>query len=188
MDKTYRTELHRVFLLKGLPEPLLKSSSHLQIYDNYLENTRLRLRKMRSPETRIWSYCLQQRFPLGGKKGIWKIAEIHLNEAEHFEFRSFEGYETRKNRYFLEVNRKNMEVDVFLGELDGLILAKVVFEDEKEFEEFEIPPFAVAETTENPFFYGENLVKNHFSDIQNELNRMNKANEIFIAIQGAEDE
>lgn len=180
MDKTYRTELHRVFLLKGLPEPLLKSSSHLQIYDNYLENTRLRLRKMRSPETKTWSYCLQQRFPFGEKKGIWKLAEIHLNEAEHFEFRSFEGNETRKNRYFLEINRKNMEVDVFLGELDGLILAKVVFEDEKEFEEFEIPPFAVAEITENPFFYGENLIGKHFAEIEEEFARMNFANEIIL--------
>lgn len=187
MDKTYRTELRRTFLLEGLPEPLKKSSRHLQIFDNYLENTRLRLRSMRSPETREWTFILQQIFSVEEKKGLWKIAEIYLNEAEHDVFKVFEGREIkrnervesreiRKNRYFFESNKKAIEIDVFLGDLWGLNIAKAVFESEKEFNEFEIPSFAVAEITENLFFADENLVGKSFVEIQAKFERMNKEN------------
>ena len=39
MNKTAQTELHRLFLIDGLPEPLMPASSHLQLFDNYIENT-----------------------------------------------------------------------------------------------------------------------------------------------------
>lgn len=191
MNKTYQTEIRRLFLIKDLPEPLERSSSHLQIFDNYIENTRLRLRSMRSPETKEWSYHLQQRFSVGDDFSHWKIAEIYLNEAEHAIFEQFEGREinkneraetreVRKNRYFYDLDRRQIDIDLFLGELWGLILARVVFEDEKDFEKFEIPPFVIAEVTDNPFFSGENLVGKHFADIQAEFARMNETNQIIL--------
>ena len=60
MDKTARTETRRIFLLHNLPEPLTRASRHLQIFDNYIENTRLRLRSVRIPETKTWTWILQQ--------------------------------------------------------------------------------------------------------------------------------
>lgn len=187
MDKTHRTELRRIFLIEGLPEPLKKSSRHLQIFDNYIENTRLRLRSMRSPDTKEWTFILQQIFPDKEKKGLLKIAEIYLNETEHDVFKVFEGREIkrneriesreiRKNRYFFEFDEKVLEIDVFLGELWGLNIANAVFESEKEFEDFEIPPFTVAELTGNSFFDGKNLVGKKFFDIQSELQRMKEEN------------
>ncbi len=189
MNKTYRDELHRVFIIQGLPEPLIPASSHLQIFDNYLENTRLRLRSMRSPETKNRTFILQQRFPVGENLSHWKIAEIYLNEAEHQAFEIFEGREIskneraetneiRKNRYFHEASGKQLEIDVFLGDLWGLNLARANFENEAELENFEIPPFVVAEITDNLFFTGTNLVGKKFSDVQTEFARMNENNQI----------
>lgn len=186
MDKTYRDELHRLFLIQGLPEPLVPASSHLQIFDNYIENTRLRLRSMRSPETKEWKFILQQRFPVSENLAHWKIAEIYLNDAEHAAFEIFEGREIRKNervesseirknRYFHNLNRRVIEIDVFLGDLWGLTLAHVIYENEQDFENFEIPPFVISEVTNNPFFTGENLVGKKFADIQTEFERMNSA-------------
>ena len=63
MDKTARTELYRLFLIERLPEPLTPMSAHIQLFDNYIENTRLRLRNIRVPETKEWRHVLQQRFP-----------------------------------------------------------------------------------------------------------------------------
>ncbi len=191
MNKTYQTERRRLFLIRGLPEPLERSSSHLQIFDNYIENTRLRLRSMRSPDTKEWSYHLQQRFAVGDDFSHWKIAEIYLNEAEHAIFEVFEGREInkneraetneiRKNRYFYDLSGRQIEIDFYLGELWGLNLVRVVFENEKDFENFEIPPFIIAEVTDNPFFSGENLVGKHFTDIQAEFARMNEANQIIL--------
>ena len=62
IDRTYKSELRRVFLIQDLPEPLTRASSHLQIFDNYIEKTRLRLRSVRVPETKKWSWTLEHRF------------------------------------------------------------------------------------------------------------------------------
>ena len=61
MNKTAHLELHRIFLIDALPEPLTRASSHLQIYDNYIEGTRLRTRSIRDPYSKAWTYILQQR-------------------------------------------------------------------------------------------------------------------------------
>ena len=43
MNKTALTQFRRLFLIERLPEPLEPKSAHLQIFDNYIEGTRLRL-------------------------------------------------------------------------------------------------------------------------------------------------
>jgi CYTH domain-containing protein len=177
MDKTNRIERRRAFLFQNLPDPLKPQSSHLQIFDNYIENTRLRIRSVRSPETKQWTFVLQQ---ISDESGQRKIAEIYLNDAEHEVFEQFEGREIRKNeraatneirknRYFYETGGKTLELDVFLGDLWGLNIAQVFFETEEELQNFEVPPFAVLEITNNPFFSGANLVGKKIDDVRAEL-------------------
>ncbi len=181
LNKTYQTELRRVFLIRDLPEPLTRASNHLQIFDNYIKNTRLRLRTIRVPQTNEWTWILEQRFPLGDLTQ-WKVSEIHLNEAEHAVFEQFEGRhirqnervesnEIRKNRYFHEFGGRQIEFDVFLGDLWGLNLAKVIFDDIQEMKNFEIPPFVIREVSNNKFFKGENLVGKGFADVRAEFEK-----------------
>jgi CYTH domain-containing protein len=181
MDEFYKTELRRVFLIQTLPEPLTRASSHLQIFDNYIEKTRLRLRSVRVPETKQWTWILEQRFPANEKDlSHWKFSEIYLSEAEHQIFEQFEGREIKKNervetnevrfnRYFHDYKNKQIAIDVYLGALWGLNLAKVFFDNEKEMREFETPDFAVAEVTNNSYFTGANLIgKNVLEVMENE--------------------
>ena len=168
MDKTYRNEFRRLFLVEHLPEPMTRSDAHLQIFDNYLENTRLRLRSVRVPETKQWIWILQQRFATDENGASWKIAEIHLNETEYHLFKQFEGREIRKNRYFYESDGKQIEFDVFLGELWGLNLARVSFDNLEELRDFRFP-FTVLEVTGDEFFDGENLVEKKFTDVQDRV-------------------
>ncbi len=186
MDKTYRDEFRRVFLLQNLPEPVERSSSHLQIFDNYIENTRLRIRSVRSPETKEWTFILQQKFPVNEQLSHWKIAEIYLSENEHQIFEPFEGREiqknervesneTRKNRYFLDYEEKLLSIDLFLGDLWGLILAKAEFETEKDLIDFEPPKFSVLEVTGEEFFTGGNLVGKNFADVQTEFKKISES-------------
>ena len=170
IERIYQTELRRVFLIQGLPEPLTRASSHLQIFDNYIENTRLRLRSVRVPETKKWSWILEHRFPPDENDlSIWKVAEMFLNEAEYHVFEQFEGREIRKNRYFYELDGKQLELDVFIGKLWGLNTAKVVFDSIEELQNFEIPPFVIREVTNNRFFVNENLVGKSFADVRTEF-------------------
>src|SRR5258706_3726397 len=115
MNKTAQTELHRLFLIERLPEPLTPASAHLQLFDNYIENTRIRLRQIRDPYAKSWTRTLQQRFPaIESEHAVTKLAEIHLNDAEYAVFAHFEGREIRKNRYFHEFDQASIAFDVYL--------------------------------------------------------------------------
>ncbi len=179
-EKTYKTELRRVFLFEKLPAPLTAASGHLQIFDNYIENTRLRIRSMRSPETKQWTFILQQIFSVAENLSHRRIAEIYLDEAEHQAFERFEGRkvklnervvsnEIRKNRYFQEIGGRQVEFDVYLGDLWGLNLARVCFETENELTNYNIPPLLVYEVTNMPFFSGVNLVGKKTEDVREEI-------------------
>lgn len=173
MNKTAQTELHRLFLIEGLPEPLTPASSHLQLFDNYVENTRLRLRQIRDPYSKAWTRILQQRFPaIESEHAVTKLAEIHLNDDEYACFSHYEGREIRKNRYFHEFDRVSFAFDVYLGGLWGLRTARVDFETPEALTNFTPPPFVVFEVTHDPFFSGEHLVDKKFSDVQSEVARV----------------
>ncbi len=176
MNKTAQTELHRLFLIEGLPEPLTPASSHLQIFDNYIENTRIRLRQIRDPYSKAWARILQQRFPAHeGDGSETKLAEIYLNDAEYAAFERFEGREIRKNRYFHEFDRVIFTFDIYLGRLWGLNTARVDFENREQMTEFIPPPFAPFEVTNNEFFAGVNMVEKLFSDVQTEVGHLDAA-------------
>jgi CYTH domain-containing protein len=185
MDKTYRAEFRRVFLLSDLPEPLTRASEHLQVFDNYIDNTRLRLRSIRAPHTKEWFWILEQRTQMQvGDLSGWQVSEIHLNEAEHQLFEHFEGREVRKNervetnelrfnRYSFEASGKLINIDFFLNPLWGMCLAKVLFQTVEEMKAFVAPDFFFLEVTQNENFLGRNLVGKTFADIQSEI-RMEK--------------
>ncbi len=166
LDKTYRTEFFRTYLVEALPPPLTPASSHLQIFDNYIANTRMRLRSLRVPETKEWTRFLQQRFTAGDQSLHWKFAEMNLNESEYAQLQAFEGTEIRKNRYFHEFDSRMMAFDVYLGPLWGVNRARIDFETEAELNDFLPPPFAVFEITNESFFDDANLVHRTFEEVK----------------------
>ena len=173
MNKTSEIEWCRRFLIEKLPEPLTRASSHLQIFDSYVENTRLRLRRIRDPYTGAWTRSLQQMIAAGDlESNVRKIAEIHLNDAEYAVFQRFEGREIRKNRYFHEIDRIVFTFDVYLGDLAGLTTARACFENADEMESYEPPRFTIFETTNDPFFAGENLVGKHYKEVRAEVDKL----------------
>jgi CYTH domain-containing protein len=173
MDKIGRTEIQRLFLIEGLPEPLTRATAHLQYFDNYVTGTRLRLRSIRNPETKEWTHVLQQRrFASEGDLSQVNIAEIFLDETEHEQLKAFEGNEIRKNRYFHEVDGRMTAFDVFLGPLWGLNIAKIEFDSLKKATDFEAPFFALFEITDEPFFDGGSLYDKKFDDVQAAVERL----------------
>jgi|SRR4051794_20152570 CYTH domain-containing protein len=173
MSKTAFTQYHRLFLVERLPEPLEAKSAHLQIFDNYIDGTRLRLRLIRDPATKNWTRILQQQIIVDETNlGPTKLAEIHLNESEYSNFEQFEGREIRKNRYFHEFDGVNFAFDVYLGDLWGLNTAGVEFDDKRSFENFDPPPFAIFEVTNDPFFFGKTLVGKTFDDVRSRVTQI----------------
>ncbi len=168
MDKATRTELRRTFLIADLPEPLTRASSHVQLFDDYISNTRIRLRSIRDPETKLWTRILQQR-EVSQPGSTIEYAEIYLNAAEYERFEIFEGTEIRKNRYPFDHDSGHYELDVYLWPRWGLNTAIILFENEDEMNKFVPPQFLIREITADKYFYGENLVNRSIEEIQAEL-------------------
>lgn len=176
MDKNAHFDYQRLFLTEGLPEPLTPASSHLQLFDNYIENTRLRIRHVRDPYTNEWTRILQQKLgPPLGQEAATRTAEIYLNDAEYRILERFEGREIRKNRYFHEFGLVRFVFDVYLGDLWGLTTARAFFQDRDAMDNFVSPPFAIIEVTNDPFFSGMSLVGKRFEDVRAEVARIAKA-------------
>jgi CYTH domain-containing protein len=169
MNKYARTERERRFLLRELPAGLTRASRHIQIWDNYITNTRLRLRKIRVPETKEQRWKLTQKFapdPQDFSRTV--ITNIYLSAYEYEVLSVFEGNELRKNRYPFIHEGRAFGIDVFLGPLRGLILAETEFESDEEMRDFAAPAFAVADVTNDEVFTGAKLVGLSFEEIREE--------------------
>jgi len=172
-SKYARVERERRYLLQDLPEGLSRADHHLQITDNYISGTRLRLRKVRDPKTNKWVVKFTQKFaPDTDDLSRTTITNTYLNPIEADTLAIFEANEIRKNRYHFEFEGRQFSVDMFLGDLFGLVLAEVSFDNDDELENFSPPPFALAEVTNNELFSGGRLSQLSFADLKDELIRL----------------
>jgi CYTH domain-containing protein len=171
-SKYARVERERKFLLDRLPGDLTPASDHVQITDNYVTGTRLRLRKVREPRTNKWTLKFTQKFaPNPEDLSRTIITDVYLNAAEYNTLAIFEANEIRKNRYPFEHDGHRYGIDMFLGDLLGLILAEISFETDEELNNFTMPSFAIADVTSSPFFSGAHLAEVTFAEVRNEVAR-----------------
>ncbi|MEK6333540.1 MAG: hypothetical protein AABM67_01245 [Acidobacteriota bacterium] len=171
-SKYARIERERRYLLQDLPEGLSRADHHLQITDNYITGTRLRIRKVRDPRTNKWIVKFTQKFaPNPEDLSRTIITNTYLNAIEAETLGLFAANEIRKNRYPFEFEGRRFSVDMFLGDLFGLVLAEVSFESDDEPDIFAKPPFAVADVTNNELFSGGRLSELTFEDIRDEIAR-----------------
>jgi CYTH domain-containing protein len=169
-SKYARVERERRYLLADLPEGLTRADQHLQITDNYITGTRLRIRKVRDPRTNKWVVKFTQKFaPNPEDLSRTMITNTYLNAIEAETLAVFEANEIRKNRYLFEFAGRNFSVDMFLGDLFGLVLAETSFETDEELDSFPKPPFALADVTNNEIFSGGSLSQMTFQGIRNEI-------------------
>jgi CYTH domain-containing protein len=174
-SKYSRIERERRYLLADLPEGMTRASRHVQITDNYLTGTRLRLRKVRDPQTNKWIVKLTQKFaPNPADFSRTVITNTYLNALEATMLDVFDTNEIRKNRYPFDFEGRKFSVDMFLGDLFGLVLAEASFESDEELNDFPTPPFALADVTAIELFTGGRLCELTFADIRDEIIRIRR--------------
>lgn len=166
-SKYARIERERRYLLRDLPEGITRADPHLQITDNYITGTRLRIRKVREPRTNKWTVKFTQKYaPDPNDLSRTLITNTYLNALEAEVLSAFDTNEIRKNRYPFEFEDRKFSVDMFLGDLFGLVLAEVSFETDEELDNYSTPPFAVVDVTNEPLFSGGRLCELTFSDVR----------------------
>ena len=172
-SKYARIERERRYLLRDLPEGITRADPHLQITDNYMTGSRLRLRKVREPRTNTWTVKFTQKFALDPHDlSRTVITNTYLNALEAEVLSTvFNSNEIRKNRYQFEFAGRQFSADMFLGDLFGLVLAEVSFETDEELNNFPLPPFALIDVTNEDFFSGGRLCELTFSDVRAEIAR-----------------
>src|SRR4029078_9136568 len=98
------------------------------------------------------------------------ITNTYLNALEAEALSAvFNSNEIRQNRYPFEVEGREFSVDMFLGDLLGLVLAEVSFDTDEELDQFPKPSFALADVTNEQLFTGGRLCELTFSEVRTEI-------------------
>ena len=169
-SKYARVERERRYLLQDLPEGLTRADPHLQITDNYITGTRLRLRKVREPRSNKWTVKFTQKFaPNPEDLSRTIITNTYLNALEAETLSVFNSNEIRKNRYYFEFEGRRLSIDMFLGDLFGLVLAEVGFDTDEDLDSFLKPTFALADVTDDPVFAGGRLCELTFAQVRQHI-------------------
>ncbi len=128
------TEIERKFLLRRLPDGLVENP-HEELEQGYLavERGGVQVRLRKKGAVRSITY------KRGGKM-VREEREVRLS-AEQFDalWPATEGRRLTKTRYEVPWREHTIEVDVYRGRHEGLIVAEVEFDDEKSCREFEPP-------------------------------------------------
>lgn len=164
-------EFELTYLAKYLPEDLSKFPSN-EMMDIYIpvafDHPKIRIRKNGD------KFEITKKEPVHGTDSSEQLEQTITITAEEFqEFTKIPGKVLKKRRYFYKIDNRTAEIDVFGGELTGLVLVDVEFNNNDEKNEFSMPGFCLAEVTQEKFIAGGMLCGKKYSDIEENLREYN---------------
>ena len=102
---------------------------------------------------------------------------INLTEEEYNSLTQIDSKIHKKTRYQYPIrNAKICEIDVYQGNLDGLVLVDFEFDNIKEKNNFSPPDFCLREVTGDEIIAGGYLCGKSYEDIQEELEKLGYKN------------
>jgi CYTH domain-containing protein len=94
-----------------------------------------------------------------------------LSQEEFRGLRKAGGKKLHKIRYYYDYNGKTAEIDVFQAGLKGLVMVDIEFRTAQEKDAFAMPPFCLADVTQERFAAGGMLCGKSYRDIEQELKK-----------------
>jgi CYTH domain-containing protein len=167
--KYTRVEYERRFLVS----PQADWRSAVEAYskrfeDKYLQHSRLRLRILTDSDTGRRLIKLTKKFE--SKSPYFQtISRILLSPGEYEIFDALQGDRLRKARHYHIHRGRVFSIDVFAGELDGLVLCEIEAEGLEELMSIQPPAYVRHEVTEDPFFTGGNLCRTTRAELLRKL-------------------
>ena len=152
MDSERHREIERKFLVRKLPDDLTAFPS-TEISQGYLvsldDGLQVRLRKKR------------EQYSLTYKRGLGNVREereVALT-AEQFTtlWPATEGKRLTKTRYEIPFGERVVEIDIYTGKHDGLVVAEVEFDDEESAINFQPPNWLGDDVTGDPRYSNQLL-------------------------------
>ena len=170
--KYTRVEYERRFLVsphddwRGAVESYSK-----RFEDKYLRQGRLRLRILTDSDTGRRVIKLTKKF-VSESPYFQTIGRILLSPGEYELLDGLDGDRLTKIRHYHHYRGRVFSIDVFQGELDGLILCETEAGDLAELMAVEPPPYAQCDITEDSFFTGGNLCRTTRAELQRKLDAL----------------
>lgn len=124
--------------------------------DTYIRGTRLRLRILTDSDTGRRIIKLTKKFE-SPSPYFRTISRILLSRDEYELLNQLAGDRLTKVRHYHTYLGRVFSIDVFQGELDGLILCETEADGLEDLISIEPPPYATQEVTKDPFFDGGSL-------------------------------
>ncbi|MDO8900585.1 MAG: hypothetical protein Q7V15_04445 [Phenylobacterium sp.] len=144
-------ERERRWLCARLPDVQVVSAD--AITDLYIDGSRLRLREARPLDGGPVMRRLGRKGDVDATHRL--ITSIYLSEAEYALLADLPGRRIKKVRHRLApIAGRTFGVDVFGGDLEGLVLSEREFESDEEMAACPHPPFALREVTQDPRYAG----------------------------------
>ena len=160
-------EFELTFLPKKLPEGIFTSPSKemLAIYiPAASEHPTLRIRRSGT------KHEMTKKEPVSaGDSSHQRETTVPLTVEEFSDLTVVPGKRVSKIRYFYLENGVDYEVDVFQGELEGLVLIDVEFKSTGDKAKFKAPEWILIEVTQEKFIAGGMLCGKKYSDIEDRL-------------------
>lgn len=162
-------ELEKTYLAKFLPEGLLDCEVK-ELVDIYVpknvNHPTLRIRKKGN------KFEITKKTPITTRDASRQTeVTIGLDEAEYTALCDTSGKVVKKTRYFFPYKNQRAEIDVFGGELTGLVLVDFEFTSVEQMQAFEMPDFCLVDVTQENFIARGMLCGKKYSDIEEDLIR-----------------
>ncbi len=161
-------EQELTYLAATLP-PEINGVTPTRLKDIYIPETanvhpQLRLRKKGQ------KYEITKKVPLiEGDASAHTELTIPLEENEFVALEGASKKVVEKDRYNVEISGYPAEVDVFVGELSGLVLIDFEFDNEDSKSKFVAPSICLADVTQEKFIAGGLLAGKAYADIEPQL-------------------
>lgn len=164
-------EIEKTYLLKYLPEGYEKFPSK-EIIDSYIPgdvaHPNMRLRKSGS------KLELTKKQPVEGNDSSHQLEQtIKLSEIEYAALDKINSKVVSKIRYQYPYFGLTAEIDIFQGELKGLVVVDFEFNTLDERDSFVMPDFCLADVTQDLFIAGGMLCGKKYADIESDLEKFN---------------
>ena len=161
-------EIERTFLAKYLPEDI-ESSPSKEIIDIYTPE------EERHPNLRIRKngekYEITKKTPIDNDPSHQTEETIHLTKEEFESLSKVEGKKVHKIRYLYKINNLTAEIDVFQGDLKGLVVVDFEFTSLEEIDAFNPPEFCGPDVTHEEFIAGGMICGKMYADIEERLKK-----------------
>jgi CYTH domain-containing protein len=163
-------EFELTYLAKKSVASRLKGCAFKEMLDIYIpssaDHPSLRIRKSGN------KLEITKKEPVHGTDSSHQLEQtIPLTPAEYADLATLPGKRAAKNRYLYKEGGFEYEVDVFQGDLLGLVVIDVEFKSNEEKARFAKPDWCLAEVTQEKFIAGGVVCGKKYADLEKDLAR-----------------